>query len=557
MPNPVPTIPHDSDAEQMILGNCLLSESADLLAELSDAHFYSTENRKIYSAIRTLAESKTPINLPEVVKWLTEHGNSVSPSYVASLIDLPSLSRETMTHYIERAQSSLGQRAAQVEASRLGESAASGASVEEIREHAQRIVEQTAPKLTVQKKGKVKYLEAPEGAWYGLTKIYRAAMESTSEASDNFHLAGILTITGSLLGKSVAVGTDQDDYLFPNLYTVLVGDSGSNKDRASKRAMATLRRTDHDVYVPTTIASIESFIRELARAKSKLEASQNFTPLRILLRLSELRDLIEKTKQQGAGNIVPKLGIAYDCPDQLDAPAGPNPASVRDPVTSIFAATTPEWQKELQLRDLQGGLGSRVLFVAGDPKPPHRKCDPPDASCWETVRLRLAQLAGMYPLAQTRVFPFSAEAEARLDKWYMHHKAIQGDDPLIKFLGIRDIVHVYKIALIHACLDLVTEISLFHVEAAIAFVDWVRDLRTVIFEGHGFSPTQVAQAAIERIIKSREEIAYAEALKLFGRHGDSFLFKRLVDSLSLPGGPVEVKFIGPVKRPKRFLAWRG
>ena len=57
-------------------------------------------------------------------------------------------------------------------------------------------------------------------------------------------------------------------------------------------------------------------------------------------------------------------------------------------------------------------------------------------------------------------------------------------------------------------------------------------------------------------MRDRDQISYADALRLFGRYGDSMLFKRIVDSLALPGGPVEVVFVGK-QRPKRFLAWRG
>jgi hypothetical protein len=61
---------------------------------------------------------------------------------------------------------------------------------------------------------------------------------------------------------------------------------------------------------------------------------------------------------------------------------------------------------------------------------------------------------------------------------------------------------------------------------------------------------------VERIVKERMEISYADALKLFSRTGDAMLFKRIVDAESVPGGPIEVKFVGE-RRPKRFLSWRG
>ena len=175
----------------------------------------------------------------------------------------------------------------------------------------------------------------------------------------------------------------------------------------------------------------------------------------------------------------------------------------------------------------------------------------------EAIRDRLTAVRLLYPLNSTTRFTFSPEGEAMLDRWYLKSKTMQTDDPLIKFLAVRDIVHVYKISLIHAALDMRgTVIEDYHLKAAMSFVDFLRDARPVVFEGHGFSPTQVAQAAAERIIQSRARISYADALMMFKRNGDAMLFKRIIDALALPGGPVQVEFIGQ-KRPKRYLVWRG
>jgi hypothetical protein len=61
---------------------------------------------------------------------------------------------------------------------------------------------------------------------------------------------------------------------------------------------------------------------------------------------------------------------------------------------------------------------------------------------------------------------------------------------------------------------------------------------------------------VEFIVRQRGEVSYASALSLFGRHGNAQLFRRLVEVLGRPGGPIEVKSVGQT-RPRRFLLWRG
>ncbi|MGA3326521.1 MAG: DnaB-like helicase N-terminal domain-containing protein [Terriglobia bacterium] len=553
-------LPHNLEAERALLGSILLGPEAlpTVVKILGTYDFYSEAHRITFAKMLWLAERKTTIDLVTLSEEISKDGlleKAGGAAYLSALTDgVPIGTTAAVPEYCRIIKEYAQKRDILRDGYELSQQVAEGAPPEEIAAQAEKLVRKAeAPKRAVAP-GAL-YPEIPPEAWLGISAIYRTAMQKTSEASDNFHFATFLSIAAVILGKSVAVGTDEDDLLFPNVFTVIVGDSGSCKDRATKRGIRLLRHVDSDVIQLPDIASIQGFIAELSDERKELEARKVQGPLRTIVRLSELAPLIVKADQKATKDLVPKLNEAYDCPAFLRSRTKSDPVKVEEPAISILACTTPDLA-DVQLSDLKRGLGSRCFFIPGSRKPPDRHDHPPDSECAAAVKNRLAQLAQHYPLCSTKIIPFSPEAEARLDRWYNFQATHQPGDDLMKFLGVRDIVHVYKISLILCALDLRHRIEDFHVAAAIAFVDWLRDVRPLVFEGHGLSPTMQAQRVVERIVKERMEISYADALKLFSRTGDAMLFKRIVDAESVPGGPIEVKFVGE-RRPKRFLSWRG
>src|SRR3990167_2771803 len=150
-----PNIPHDPDAEQIILGNCLLQESAAPLGDLTEAHFWSESNRRVAGAVRSLAEAKKPVTLMEAAAWLHANGNTVPASYVSALIDGVPIYPNLET-YQDRLRKLAEERSVLREASNLSAGIGAGVTVEEVRERAQKIVEHTAPPAA--KKSKLVYL---------------------------------------------------------------------------------------------------------------------------------------------------------------------------------------------------------------------------------------------------------------------------------------------------------------------------------------------------------------------------------------------------------------
>jgi hypothetical protein len=548
----LPTVPHDSDAEDIILGNCLLSESLDPLAELGEEHFYSKENQKVVFALRAIGDAARPINLPEVVKWLQDHGNSVSPSYVSDLADVPSLSPPTLEHYRGRLRDALEQRAAMQQASDLAQASTAGATVEEIHDRAVRIVEQTAAKPQARKAKKL-YPEVPAEAWRGPTELYRQAVAESTEAPDVFHLFAFLTGIGALLGRSVY--THMGRRVYPNIFLILVGEAGrARKGTALEYMLQFMEAVDPDVYVTAEIGSGPGFIEDLANAQEAQQAQKRiFNELRVVLSLDEFRALIEKASQKATGDITPLLCKSYDCPAKLRLPVRTNKKEVNEPTLAVMAGTSPSYLQNLSLADIEGGLGSRLTFVPGDPKP--RKADPPDpdTTILNPMKGAIKEIIDYYRSRGVTRIGLTKEAHERWVRFYEKEYNPPGCDPLVMTLSERDHMTCRKLALILTTLDKADATELYHLNAAISMVTFLYEARFPVFAGHGLSPAAQDEAKIVEKVKEAGAggIGYRNLQRSLPRM-DKETFHRRMKWLTAPDSPLRIGFMG-VSNKKRYV----
>jgi hypothetical protein len=541
----LPTVPHDSDAEEIIIGNCLLAESLDPLADLGEQHFYSKDCQKVLGAMRAVLEAKKPLILPEVVAWLQNHGNSVSPSYVSELTSVPSLSKETLDHYRGRLQDNLEKRLAIAQTAALAVSSSSGASIEDIHDEAQRIVDRTTRRPAGKKEKRI-YPDVPKEAIQGPAEMYMLAHTEASEANDSYHIGFFFTAMGMLLGRTIYMMKGRRVY--PNLYTVLVGKSGGRKGTAQNFALDFLRAIDDRVHITESIDSREGFIKDAAMAQKDLDDGGYDGELRAALSLEEFRSFIEKSEQKGTKSVVPELCLWYDCPHERCNKSVSNPAKVKEPTLNIFAGTSPSFLENLSLSDIQGGIGNRICWVPGDPKP--RKDDPPDPdqSLIAPLKMRVREIIDARRGFGQKRYEFTKEAKARWRHWYQNEFNPGSSDELITILSERDHLTCLKVAMIYAALDTAEYVELVHLNAAIAWVGFLYESRFPIFAGHGLSPrAQVEHKLVEHVRDNHRAngISYRNLQRAMGRI-DAESFHRAMKALAPPeaDGPLKLALLG-------------
>ena len=69
------SLPNNIEAEESVLGACFLSKYAleKAIENLSPETFYNDKNAKIFEAMATLSEQKTPIDITTITSYLKKN----------------------------------------------------------------------------------------------------------------------------------------------------------------------------------------------------------------------------------------------------------------------------------------------------------------------------------------------------------------------------------------------------------------------------------------------------------------------------------------------------
>jgi hypothetical protein len=438
-------IPADLQSEQIVLANCLLQGSVAPLGDLAPEQFFSEAHRKILTALRALAESHQPIDTVQLNRELT--GTGVLPSELAALTDgVPSLTESSLAWYRERIKTLHQERLTLSAAYELGQAAAEGAPVAEIRERASAVLEKTKPAKAPPIVEECP--EFPEAAWHPLARRYREIISPTTEAPHNFHLACFLSVVGAALGRHVFF--DMSEPVYPNLWSVLVGTSGEpRKGTSIAKAVRIMRAAQANFQQIRSLDSAEGFVQKLSQfqgADKKL-----YTP--VVVRLSELRSLIDKANKEGLRNLIPKLCEAYDG-DVLDVGTRSNPLSVEDPFVALLAGTSLAYTSTMKRSDLEGGLGNRLTFIPGRARA--RIAVPPQPQEPEYSKLadEIQEVLGYWERKGSTQFRLDAEAQNLWTLFYESELPCWApEDGLLQSMTVRYHHYAIKVATIYAALD--------------------------------------------------------------------------------------------------------
>lgn len=307
----------------------------------------------------------------------------------------------------------------------------------------------------------------PEEAFYGWFGAYREIMKPTTEACDAFHLGTALAYAGSCVGRRVS--TYLGAPLFPNLYLLLVGETGrSRKDTAMGRGnffFTSSHNPSHLMMSPfhtlRGVTSGEGLIDYLAESPHTL------------LYLSELSTMVRRARRQGTLTLMPTLIELWDAPPRVDIPrAGKDTTKcVDEPFLSLLGATTPETLAEdMSGADIESGFANRMLWFFGQATGALDDPPPPDGQLCARLYGELRHAIETYRVGT--VLTKDARAKEVWRAWYrawheMHH-ASQVSAQLAQRMG----ANIHKVALIYAISDGAREITDDHLSSAIALVEW-------------------------------------------------------------------------------------
>jgi len=315
------------------------------------------------------------------------------------------------------------------------------------------------------------YPEPPTDAYYGWFGEYVKTMHPTTEATRGFHLASALTVAGSIAGRRVAVRY-ASEHIYPNQYTLLVGPTGSSRKGTSmKRAyrLPTYRAMTGKII--TNNASPFAMRRDLGSGASVVKTLRENA--NTLLVFEEATTLFSNMHRQGGEALLDRLIEAWDTPDFIQDNVKNNPDVAYSPFLGIIAGIQPgRLEDALGANEIESGLANRLGIFFGVRREVIARAPDVDEARASALYNEFHSAVMSYP--EGAALTMNEEAGEMWDRWYVEYSSAEGSEDE-QAMRIRHPDMVQKWALLFAISDRSQEITLAHLNAAIAVLDWMWD----------------------------------------------------------------------------------
>lgn len=329
---------------------------------------------------------------------------------------------------------------------------------------------------------------------------------------------------------SISIGLET---WFPNLYVVLVGDSGVKKSTAMRPARKLLERTG--VELAAEAVTREGLIRRLKRSgiNPRYDASRKAMCMdsSLTVHSSEFAVFLNRNNNQ----LLDDLSDWYDCADHWKYE--PKTKELVDEITNVWVniigATTPTLlQSLLPIEAIGGGLTSRILFIFANKEngklvPMHFKT--PEESELEEMLFEdldnIKLLSGDFQMTEDFV-----------DKW-IEWSIYQDQNPPFqdpRFAGYitRRRVHVIKLCMVlHISYSNEFILTGKDLENSIELLENTETKMPLSLRGVGRSDSAMIIDQLMRLISNKKVIRFGEVVRRMYHDADEFTLKKAIVAL--------------------------
>lgn len=268
-----------------------------------------------------------------------------------------------------------------------------------------------------------------------------------SEIPDVYHVWCCIAMIAAAVGDKVWYRKFRHAKLTPNMYTILVGPSGSGKDMAIGIALSFIKKLPIvKLYAgKATAPYIIDFMAHSANGKPPVGHSRMFlvTP--------------ELAMSVGSGNMADefvKLTTALYTGADYPITEGTRTSGthvITNPCLNFLGGTTEDWMMRALTRDaIEGGFFARVAAVKGDYDFQNRVLDPVYPPDYEDVVDHLHKRIALLTKVSAE-FSMAPDAKRIEEQWYMTREVPQ-DDSLIPS-WMRQHAMILKLAMILSLMD--------------------------------------------------------------------------------------------------------
>jgi hypothetical protein len=354
----------------------------------------------------------------------------------------------------------------------------------------------------------------PKEAWRGLFRKYRDLVGGTTEASDNYHWGGFMTVLGCTLNHRICV--HYAGLVYPNSYICFVGPTGeSRKTTGANRAKSLtlkLNSNPDDEYeengnfqILNGIGSIEALYDSLSGRKRTR-----------LLYYSELGSLMAKAQQSGTSNMITDLTSLWDLPDRINPSTRHIKVNCEYPFVSILSCSTLEWlYKYITLESIYSGFVNRWIFLYGEPKSAMPDPPPVDDAAEKVLLSNINDIRKWAnDLPNQGLIEKSQEAQDMWNVWYTEYFNTQRDKTgILPELLIRVPVHIWKIAALYAAQDYSPYIKGEHLEIAIKIGGFLEQSMRRVFRNFNSTDSKKREDKLIDYLKKKGPMTPREIYK--------------------------------------------
>jgi len=286
-------------------------------------------------------------------------------------------------------------------------------------------------------------------------KLYVDGLKGVTEAPAQFHHFALACALGAMIGRRMYIPVGGKP-LYPNLYIVLVGESGLTR---KSTAMWYVRHYFRKAFFDPDTEKVDYGFRWLSGLNSLeglLVYMKEHDMSNVLLRLEELALLLKIAARKGTNNIISGITQLYDMPDEFQLVVKHKAASIEvlNPTLSILAASTQGWLKDnLHETDIYGGFANRFVYVLGESTEPIAFPRQPDPAWeWQLIR-RLREIRSFIEDISNQGEIMLLEPAKNIFTFFYHKhrlnlKDLENEIQIEALKRLPD--HVLKLALIYA-----------------------------------------------------------------------------------------------------------
>ncbi len=305
--------------------------------------------------------------------------------------------------------------------------------------------------------------------------LYLNSFVNDTESTTIHHRWCFLSITAALLGRKYYFPLGHGT-IFPNMYTMLMGEPATRKSTAIKIAEDLLRKSGYDL-IAKGKTSHEKFLMDLGRheldgqkgkedkanGKEADAGGKNFDtlwgaedsdeePHELFVSADEFNNFI------GLGNysFISTLGELWDCKEEHPVRFKNSTSfNIHEPVVNILGGNTQTGFCLAFPPEIIGqGFFSRLLLIHADPS--GRRITFPKEPSSDIEAVLIERLKAVRSTISGRA-TLTKEAEYAIDYIYQKQKGI--DDVRFQNYAGRRLTHMVKLALLYSALELRTEIN--------------------------------------------------------------------------------------------------